>query len=729
MKPILKKLPLLFSLFFYSFFGQNQPDSKNNEPKNLEEVVIRAKKTTVEIKLDKKIYNVGQDLMVKGGTISDILNNIPSITVDSEGLVSLRGNEGVTIQINGKPTTANNIADVLRQIPAETIDKVEIINNPSARYDAEGSGGIINIVLKKGKVKGINGTITANSGFPENTGVAANLNYKKNKTNFFTTQGYNYKVNIGKFLIENNYLNPEVGTPKFISDSRRGEKYNRTYNGTVGLDWSISPKTVWTNTLGYRRNTADAEDKVTFDNRFDDPSLNFFKYRKQNEESKQENIDLVTNWTTNFEKPGHKWSVDGQFSSNKEGKAAVIGTSTSPINDFAVINQKSRRFLLQTDYVLPFQEGVQLELGYRLDNLKQSTDAQVINGTTVNDYFSGTFEYDERVNAAYSQFGYKKEKYQFLAGLRFEDSNIQINQPSSNYSGTKKYQNFFPNTLLSYSVTDQSSITLSYSRRIQRPRDRVLNPFSNIASDINVYRGNLDLNPSLSDVFDLGIIKRFDNANLSASTYYNSTKSPFVFFRRLSGELVNDVPLIIVTPINLEKTIRIGFDVNYNFGIAKWWKMNTNFNLFQIETIGKNESLDLNNQVLVTDFGLKTVTWFTKINSKITLPNKIEWQTNFNFTGPQETNTGKVYAAWGLNLGFSKDVMKDKGTVAMNVSDLFNTQRRIFDSRIPNSFDSYANLLFRVRQITFAFTYRFNRQKSEKEKARPRNQENEGGDF
>jgi outer membrane receptor for ferrienterochelin and colicins len=729
MKFSLNKLPLLFFFAFFSLFAQNQPTEKKSDPKDLDEVVVRVQKTTVEIKLDKKIYNVGQDLMVKGGTISDILNNIPSVTVDAEGLVSLRGNESVTVQINGKPTTANNIADVLRQIPAETIDKVEIIANPSARYDAEGTGGIINIILKKGKVKGLNGTLSANSGIPENTGINANVNYKYKKVNLFTTQGYNYRVNIGKFSLDNNYFNPEVGKPNAIDETRRGEKYNRIYNGNVGLDWYITPKTTWTNTLGYRRNTAEAEDKITQENLFDQPTSNFVKTRTQNEDSKQENIDIVSNWSTNFEKPGHKWSIDGQFSKNDEFKDAIVRSSTTPENDFTQIKQKQKRILFQSDYVLPLMEGIQMELGYRFDNINQFTDAQVINGVVVNDFFSGQFEYDEKVNAAYSQFGFKKEKYQLLGGLRLEDTNITINQPGTNYAGVKKYNNLFPNALASYSLTDQSTATISYSRRIQRPRDRQLNPFSNLASDINVYRGNLDLNPSISDIIDLGYTHRFESATLNISAYYNKTKSPFIFFRQLSGELVNGVPLIIITPINIDSSTRLGFDANFNFSPAKWWKLNTNFNFFEIETVGINESIDSNNQIITTDFGLKTLTWFTKINSKITLPNKIEWQTNFNYTGPQNTNTGKVYAAWGLNLGFSKDVLNDHATVAMNVNDLFNTQRRIFDSRIPNSFESNINLLFRVRQITFAFTYRFNKQKTEREKVRPRNQENEGGDF
>jgi outer membrane receptor for ferrienterochelin and colicins len=722
----MKKILFLILISSLHTFAQQKPIENS-----LEEVIIRPKKTTVDIKLDKKIYNVGQDLMVKGGTISDILNNIPSVTVDSEGLVSLRGNESVTILINGKQSTANNIADVLRQIPAESIEKVEIIANPSARYDAEGGGGIINIILKRGKTKGINGTVSANSGIPENTGLNANLNYKVNKINIFTTQGYSYRANIGNFFVENNYLKPQLNSPNFIRDERKGEKYNRTYNGNLGLEWSIKPKLVWTNTINYRRNTADAEDKVTFTNNFaNDASRNNIKIRKQNEDSKQENVDFVTNLTQNFEKQGHKLSFDAQYSINNEFKDAIIRSTTTPINDFAVIKQDQSRILAQTDYVLPFKEGNQFEAGYRFENLKQFTDAQVLNGNVVNNYFSGQFEYNEKINAVYSQYGFKQNKFQFLFGFRVEDSNIQINQPNTNYATVKKYQNYFPSAFITYQINDKTSISANYSRRIQRPRDRALNPFNNYASDVNVFRGNLDINPSISDVVDLGLLTRWDTATFNASAYVNKTDAPISFYRRLSGELVNGVPLIIAGPINLDKQYRIGFDLSYNFGLAKWWKLNTNFNYFQIQTIGTNTFVNTKGESTTTDFGLTTPSWFTKINSKIVLPNKIDWQTNFNYTGSQETKTGKVYPSWGLNLGFSKDIMKDKATISANVNDLFSTQRRIFDSRIAGDFDSYANLQPRVRQITFSFTYRFNKQKNEREKPRPKPQENEGGgDF
>ncbi|MGG7037110.1 MAG: TonB-dependent receptor plug domain-containing protein, partial [Flavobacterium sp.] len=186
----------------------------------LQEVVVRSEKTTVEFKLDKKVYNVGKDLMVKGGTVSDVLDNIPSVSVDMDGNVSLRGNSSVKILVDGRPSSAINISEALRLIPADAIDKVEVITNPSARYDAEGGGGIVNIILKKGKNQGVNGSVVANAGYPETYGLTGNLNYKTKKVNLFTTQGYNYRNNPGNAFVDSRYLNEDDSTKNFMYETR-----------------------------------------------------------------------------------------------------------------------------------------------------------------------------------------------------------------------------------------------------------------------------------------------------------------------------------------------------------------------------------------------------------------------------------------------------------------------------------------------------------------------------
>ena len=414
----------------------------------LNEVVVRAEKTTVEIKLDKKVFNVGNDLMVKGGTVSDVLGNIPSVSVDVEGNVSLRGNENVKILIDGRPSNAINIVEALRIIPADAIDKVEVITNPSARYDAEGGGGILNIVLKKGKNQGFNGTFIATGGIPDNNGLSGTVNYKTEKVSLFTTQGYSFRSNPGNMINETTYFNSNNSIRNYIVEPRENDRYGKGYNGNFGVDIALDAKTSWTNTFNYRNNNGENTDRV-FQNYYTaSKQFDYTKNRINKEDSNSENIEYTTNFTKNFKKEGHKFTIDGSISSNDDANTAIVtetGTNTSTTKlDNTINNQKQDRVLIQSDYVLPLGKGSQFEAGYRGDFSKLVTDYQVKNEGIINPNFTNILEYKEKVNAVYTQYGFKKNKASVLLGLRYEDSNIEINQLATSDFNTKKYGNLFP---------------------------------------------------------------------------------------------------------------------------------------------------------------------------------------------------------------------------------------------------------------------------------------------
>src|SRR5690606_22122890 len=240
----------------------------------IEGVEIIAELSTVEMRLDKRVYNVGRDMMVKGGTISDVLDNVPSVTVDVEGNVSLRGDDNVRILIDGKPSglAGINIADALKMLPADSVEKVEVITNPSARYEAEGGGGIINIILRKGKNDGINGTIIATTGDPANHGLSANINYKTENFNIFTTQGYSHRGNKGNFLNDIENLEADTGaTTGFIKERRNNERLSKGYNGLFGLEWNITDSFSWTNSISYRKDSRENPTNVSID--YYDPNM------------------------------------------------------------------------------------------------------------------------------------------------------------------------------------------------------------------------------------------------------------------------------------------------------------------------------------------------------------------------------------------------------------------------------------------------------------------------
>jgi outer membrane receptor protein involved in Fe transport len=702
----------------------------------LNEVVVRAEKSTVEIKLDKKVYNVGQDMMVKGGTVSDVLDNVPSVSVDSEGNVSLRGSDNIRILIDGRPSQAINVAEALRQLPADAIEKVEVITNPSARYDAEGGSGIINIILKKGKNQGFNGTFIASTGLPETYGLSANVNYKTEKLNYFTTAGYNYRTNEGGGLTNTSYYNAD-GSPKgYLDEDRDTKRIRNGFNARGGVEWTITPTTFWTNAINYQKNTGEDKDLINYNNFDAARAFTGSTYRLNNTDTGSENVEFTSNLIKNFNDKGHKLTADLSVSRNTDNSDGII--TASPSFNTTLNDQVQKQVLLQADYVLPLGKGSQFEAGYKgsfgdLNNEYYVTDENYVKDPNK----SNTLEYKENINALYAQYGLKVNKFSYLFGLRWEDTNIQVNLLDNSQFNTKKYNNLFPSAFISYEISDQSNLTASYSKRLTRPRGRFMNPALNYSSNINIFQGNPDLDPSLTDKYDVGYIKRWEKVTFSTSAYFENTKDVFSFVRTPNGDNVDGIPVILSRPINLGREQKYGFEFTFNYTPFKWWRLNSNFNLYNVKTTGENTYTDTQGNLVVQNLDNQANTWFARINSKVTLPYKIDWQLNGTYNGEQKTAQGKNLDQFSMNTALSKDILKDKATIAFNISDIFNSRIMRSYTYLQNdttleSQKSYSEMQFRKRQFNLSFTYRFNKPKSERDKnAQPKNDGGGegGGDF
>ena len=700
----------------------------------LNEVVVRAEKSTVEIKLDKKVYNVGQDMIVKGGTVSDVLDNVPSVSVDTEGNVSLRGSDNVRILIDGRPSNAINVAEALRQLPADAIDKVEVITNPSARYDAEGGSGLINIILKKGKNQGFNGTFIASTGLPETYGLSANVNYKTEKLNYFTTAGYNYRTNEGGGQTNTSYYNAD-GTPKgFLDEDRDTKRTSDGFNGRAGLEWTVAKNTYWTNAINYQKNSGTTEDLINYNNYDAAHAFTGSSYRLNNGDTGSENVEYTSNLIKNFNDKGHKLTADLSISRNTDNSNSII--TASPNFNTTLNDQVQKQVQIQADYVLPLGKGSQFEAGYKGSFGDLNNEYFVTDDTGENDpNLSNTLEYKENINALYTSYGFKVNKFSYLFGLRWEDTNIQVNLLDTNDFNTKKYNNLFPSAFASYEISDQSNFTASYSKRLTRPRGRFMNPAVNYSSNVNIFQGNPDLDPALTDKFDVGYIKRWDKVTFNTSAYLEDTKDVFSFVRTPNGNEVNGIPVILNRPINLGKEQKFGFEFTLNYTPFKWWRVNSNFNLYNVKTTGENTYTDVHGNEVVQNLDNQANSWFARISSKVTLPYKIDWQLTAMYNGEQKTAQGKNLGQFGMNTALSKDVLKDKGTIAFNISDIFNSRIMRSYTYLQNdttleSQTSYGEMQFRKRQFNLSFTYRFNKPKGERDKnAQPRNEGDGGGEF
>ncbi|MFQ6600092.1 TonB-dependent receptor domain-containing protein [Flavobacterium sp. C3NV] len=702
----------------------------------LNEVVVRAEKSTVEIKLDKKVYNVGQDMMVKGGTVSDVLDNVPSVSVDTEGNVSLRGSDNIRILIDGRPSNAINVAEALRQLPADAIDKVEVITNPSARYDAEGGSGLINIILKKGKNQGVNGTFIASTGIPETYGASANLNYKTEKVNYFTTAGYNYRTNEGGGLTNTEYFNADKTPKGYLDEDRDTKRTNEGFNGRAGIEWTVAPNTYWTNAINYQKSNGNTRDLINYNNFDANHAFTGTSFRLNNGDTDSENVEYTSNLIKNFNDKGHKLTADLSVSRNTDDSNSLI--TASPNFNNTLNDQVQKQIQLQADYVLPLGEGSQFEAGYKgsfgdLNNQYIITD----NLGNPDPKLSNTLEYKENINAIYTQYGFKVNKFSYLFGLRWEDTNIQVNLLDNSDFNTKKYNNLFPSAFIGYEISDQSSFSASYSKRLSRPRGRFMNPATNYSSNVNIFQGNPDLDPSLTDKYDIGYIKRWDKLTFNTSAYFENTKDVFSFVRTPTGEVVNSdgevvtptpenpvndgIPVILSRPINLGREQKFGFEFTLNYTPFKKWRVNSNFNIYNVKTTGENTYNDSKGNLVVQNLDNQATTWFARINSKLTLPYKIDWQLSGVYNGEQKTAQGKNLGQFAMNTAFSKDVLKDKATIAFNISDIFNSRIMKSYTYLQNdttleSQTSYGEMQFRKRQFNLSFTYRFNKPKNEREK-------------
>ncbi len=723
----------------------------------LNEVVVRAETSTVEIKLDKKVYNVGKDMIVKGGTANDVLNNVPSVTVDADGNVSLRGNENVKIFIDGRPSNAANIATALQQIPADAIDKIEVISNPSARYDSEGGAGILNIVIKKGKTDGFNGSIIATIGDPKNYGLQSNANFKTETFNFFSSLGFNDTKSPGNFLTDSEYFDNNRIKTSSINEKRTNERLRKGHNFNFGLELFIDKSLTWTNALNYRKSDGNNPENVFIQNNL--AASSFVRNRINDQFTLAQNAEYTSNFTKKFKKEGHKLTLDVSTSKDIDNDSSTITTFITG-QEANTSREATKNFItqfktiFQTDYVLPIGKSGQFELGFKSDVNDMTSNYAVgnldnLNNIIPNNQLTNTFKYKENIKAYYAQFGSKIQKFSYLFGLRLEDSKIDVNSVNNNQSFDKNYQNIFPSAFLTYELSDITKISVNYSRRITRPRNRFINPFSGYNSDVNIFEGNPDINPSMTNAFDFGYLTKIKKVAFSASIYYNNTNSPFQFTRRQNGNFVVTVldgtdtvingqvtqiigredirtPVLLSTPQNLDKEIRYGFEFSINYSPTKWWKLNSNFNYFNAKVSGNYSYSLLNSNKLITEsFNRDASNWFAKLNSRITLPYKIDWQINGIYTAPQNTIQGKSLEVFTLNTAFSKDILKEKATISLNVSDIFNStkMRRAFDLQTVNS---YTEMQRRVRQVNLSFTYRFNKKKEEKI-TKPR--QDDGGDF
>lgn len=684
----------------------------------LDEVQVTAEKSTMTLSLDKKVFNVGKDLANSGGNATDILTNIPSVSVDPEGTVKLRGSDNVRILIDGKPSGLVSFkgSSGLQQLQASMIERVEIITNPSARYEAEGSAGIINIILKKDQKQGFNGSIEGIAGNPTNFGASANLNYRHRKINFFINYGISYRDSPGSGALtqertsgDTTYLLRQTTTSGF-------QGLNNNVRG--GLDYFFSENNILTASMLWRRSDARRLTDIRYEDflsTLDNPLG--YTLRQQDETEDEPNSEYSVVYKRKFGGQGHEltaetkylnyWEHSDQSFPQRTFSSDGIEDPGKAIFQKSINDEYENQYLLQVDYVRPVGKDGKFETGLR-SSFRDMVNDYVVTEKNVDGSFSvvpgldNYFIYKENINGAYVIYGNKHRKFSWQAGIRAEHTDVNTILRETDVENPRNYFNFFPSLHLTYELPKNNAIQWSYSRRVRRPVYNDLSPFSTFTDSRNFWSGNPDLDPEYSDVVELGHILYMGKGSLSSSVYFRHTVDKIDRIRR-----VDAAGNATTRPENLRAENALGIEFTTGYSPKKWWKLDMNFNFFHADIDGSN---------IETNYQATTYSWFARATSKFLLPKNFDFQIRGNYEAPQKTTQGSRKALCFFDLAASKDILHNKGTLTLNVSDLFNSRKWRTVTEGEN-FRTESTFQWRRRQVNLTFNYRINQGKPAVKKA------------
>jgi len=698
---------------------------------SLDEVELVGERTEVEIRLDKRIYNVGRDITVRGGSVADVLDNVPSVSVDVEGNIALRGNENVRILINGKPSGLVGLSGPqgLRSLPAESIEKVEVVTSPSARYEASGTAGILNIILKKEELEGFNGSFILNGGFPTTYGGNASLNWRTKKINFFSTTSLRDSESRGGGLFESENFNPL----RFVNEDRKYIRNRKSIFFNLGTEYYFNDLTSLTVSGFMRKSDNDSNNTTEIENLNANGIVIDQFGRYQFEEELDNSQQFTANFTKKFDEKGHELVLEFQTESSSEDENDLAeNTNTFDQESESLENQK--RTLLQLDYVWPIDKNTQFELGFRGDYSFQETDYNVFDllnsGRTPNTQLTNFLGFLQNVTAAYTQYGQKVDKFSYLMGLRMEKTHIEIDQKTTDIFKEKYYTDWFPTLNLSYEFNEKENITLGYSRRVSRPRSWSLNPFRSLTSLTFFRQGNPDLDPSYSNVFDFGYLKRWDKFTFNGSVYYQKATQVIERITEATGEfvVVSENPIVELpefrsTSINLSENHRTGTEFTLTYTPKRRVRISGNFNIFNSETIGSYNG---------TVFDREIISWFARMNSSFPLPFDINTQLRAFYFGPRANAQTESKGVLTFSGALNKSLFNKKGEISFQMSDILNSSIRKSTTEAAD-FRNYSEFQWRQPTYVFTLTYRINERKMDRKRNRSQNFNNgddgEGPEF
>lgn len=660
----------------------------------LNEVNIVAERSTIEQKVDRKVINVGKDLTTVGATASEIMSNIPSVNVDQDGNLSLRGNTNVKVLVDGRPSNMN-VAELLKQIPSTSIKKVELITNPSAKYNPEGMSGIINIVLHKNTNNGFNGSFNTGITFAKTPKFnnSFNGNYRHNKFNFYTTLGNN----VGDYLNRGSIHLFDDGSDQLTRvNSGRNSQF-----GKIGFDYFIDDY----NTLSVYTNQNATKNKTTINSSilFDNPINDILEDDFYN--SKIYNAVYNVAYKHKFKKEGHTLDFEGSYNTSTTKQNAnfyPVGGGLIPYEDST--KPKDNSALFNLDYTNPLNEKTTLEVGgeYRFSRTESDYNTSRVG---VDNAF---FTYDFDIVSFYTTFGQKFNKFSYQLGARLEHYQVEADfiQTSGRAKFDNKYFTVYPSAYLTYSLTEKDMLQLSIARRVDRPSVGQTKPIRDFATPRFTNIGNPELLPQFTNSVELNYTKTINKSSITAG----------VFFRDINDQISQTIGPDESTPIeerkiimsfgNFDKNTSYGFEASANLKMNNWWDMQPSIDFSSINQKGMNAILDEATQTFdYRIINVKTDAFNARINNNFKVNKAITLSLFGFYRGPVNEITMNAKSMFFVDLGGRYSFWNNKASLTLRFSDISKDMRFRYDATSP--YTSNGAWKWESQKLYVGFNYMF----------------------
>ena len=701
----------------------------------LEEVEVVAEKSTMTMTLDKRVFNVGKDVSSTAGNAIEVLDNIPSVNVDVEGNVSLRGDSGVQILVDGKVSGLAGVStqDALRSLQADMIEKIEVVTNPSVRYDAEGTAGIINIVLKKDKRKGLNASVDLRGGFPVQwgekffkedfpfqTGLGASVNYRFKKFNVFANYNFNYRDDISDGYTLTEYYNGDYDYDPTIENHDDAtqiteqltyrNRNRKGHNVRGGFDYYFTDNDILTFSTMFRQSKGHNLPSVTYIDNFPFENIQNFSRRTENWYNDRPMMEYTLSYDKYFGSKDNslkasvryfnnsdtEWSdiVDAEFLTQDDMDNDIPSLS---INQHTQTQENQENLQATVDFVHRYGFSV-VELGGKYTGRWINNNMMVTeNGITLEDY-THDFDYNQQVAALYGSYGREFGRFSGQIGMRYEFTLIDTYLKGTNSANNQNYHDIFPTGHLNYSLTEVDQIQASYARRIRRPWYGQMAPFHSFNDDRNIRTGNPELKPVYTDSYEFSYLRFWEKGNINFTTYYRHSTDVI----RQFTTVIDDISYS--RPENFGISDDYGVELVASLDIFKWWNINGSINFFKSNTVG-----DWNNRHYTTD----SYNTFARLVTKFRIKNVCDLQITGRYMGPREEPLGYRDANYWCDFAASRDVFNKNATISLNIRDVFGSRQHGGESWGDN-FWQYSESTWSTTSVTLNFNYRINQQQNKR---------------